>query len=101
MFVQVIQGGVIGQLTVRYSENSLLLLSIGVSSLVGLAQVHKNTHIIILLLLCVLVFSSLFCRICFTNVSFFLILVYMISHLHLKGFFFLKFGTKRLRLNKD
>ncbi|KAM4602366.1 solute carrier family 22 member 18 [Polymixia lowei] len=34
----VIQGGVIGRLTARYSESSLLLLSIGVSSLVGLAQ---------------------------------------------------------------
>ncbi|KAM9422780.1 solute carrier family 22 member 18 [Salvelinus alpinus] len=35
----VIQGGVIGRLTSKYSENSLLLLSIGMSSLVGLAQV--------------------------------------------------------------
>ncbi|XP_010894233.1 solute carrier family 22 member 18 isoform X2 [Esox lucius] len=34
----VIQGGVIGRLTAKYSENSLLLLSIGMSSLVGLAQ---------------------------------------------------------------
>ncbi|KAJ7994605.1 hypothetical protein DPEC_G00251200 [Dallia pectoralis] len=34
----VIQGGLIGRLTARYSENSLLLLSIGMSSLVGLAQ---------------------------------------------------------------
>uniref|UniRef100_A0A3Q4HPF0 Organic cation transporter-like protein 2 n=1 Tax=Neolamprologus brichardi TaxID=32507 RepID=A0A3Q4HPF0_NEOBR len=34
----VIQGGVIGRLTARYSDNSLLLLSIGVSSFVGLAQ---------------------------------------------------------------
>ncbi|XP_056317864.1 solute carrier family 22 member 18 [Danio aesculapii] len=34
----VIQGAVIGRLTSRYSENSLLLLSVGVSSLVGLAQ---------------------------------------------------------------
>uniref|UniRef100_A0A668AN47 Organic cation transporter-like protein 2 n=1 Tax=Myripristis murdjan TaxID=586833 RepID=A0A668AN47_9TELE len=34
----VIQGGVIGRLTERYSERSLLLLSIALSSLVGLAQ---------------------------------------------------------------
>ncbi|KAM3876834.1 solute carrier family 22 member 18 [Diretmus argenteus] len=34
----VIQGGVIGRLTARYPESSLLLLSIGVSALVGLAQ---------------------------------------------------------------
>ncbi|XP_044211896.1 solute carrier family 22 member 18 isoform X2 [Thunnus albacares] len=34
----VVQGGVIGRLTARYSESSLLLLSIGVSSFVGLAQ---------------------------------------------------------------
>ncbi|XP_071378931.1 solute carrier family 22 member 18 [Centroberyx affinis] len=34
----VIQGGVIGRLTARYSESSLLLLSIAVASLVGLAQ---------------------------------------------------------------
>lgn len=40
----VIQGGVIGRLTARYSESSLLLLSIGISSFVGLAQVHTKTH---------------------------------------------------------
>ncbi|XP_026071328.1 solute carrier family 22 member 18-like [Carassius auratus] len=34
----VIQGAVIGRLTSRFSEYSLLLLSVGVSSLVGLAQ---------------------------------------------------------------
>ncbi|NP_001032462.2 solute carrier family 22 member 18 [Danio rerio] len=34
----VIQGAVIGRLTSSFSENSLLLLSVGVSSLVGLAQ---------------------------------------------------------------
>uniref|UniRef100_A0A8C2QAA6 Organic cation transporter-like protein 2 n=1 Tax=Cyprinus carpio TaxID=7962 RepID=A0A8C2QAA6_CYPCA len=34
----VIQGAVIGRLTSRYSEYSLLLLSVGISSLVGLAQ---------------------------------------------------------------
>ncbi|KAI5088830.1 solute carrier family 22 member 18, partial [Silurus meridionalis] len=34
----VIQGAVIGRLTTRYSENSLLLFSIGLNSLVGLAQ---------------------------------------------------------------
>lgn len=43
MFVQVIQGGVIGRLTSRYSESSLLLLAVGVSSLVGLAQVPTHT----------------------------------------------------------
>ncbi|XP_016092716.1 solute carrier family 22 member 18-like isoform X2 [Sinocyclocheilus grahami] len=34
----VIQGAVIGRLTSRFSEYSLLLLSVGISSLVGLAQ---------------------------------------------------------------
>lgn len=34
----VIQGAVIGRLTSRFSESSLLLLSVGVSSFVGLAQ---------------------------------------------------------------
>ncbi|XP_074480816.1 solute carrier family 22 member 18 [Sebastes fasciatus] len=38
----VVQGGVIGRLTGRYSENSLLLLSIAVSSLVGLAQAYMQ-----------------------------------------------------------
>ncbi|XP_070757925.1 solute carrier family 22 member 18 isoform X1 [Enoplosus armatus] len=38
----VVQGGVIGRLTARYSENSLLLLSIGVSSVVGLAQAYMQ-----------------------------------------------------------
>uniref|UniRef100_A0A8P4KM76 Organic cation transporter-like protein 2 n=1 Tax=Dicentrarchus labrax TaxID=13489 RepID=A0A8P4KM76_DICLA len=38
----VIQGAVIGRLTARYSENSLLLLSIGVSSLVGLGQAYMQ-----------------------------------------------------------
>ncbi|KAM6950807.1 solute carrier family 22 member 18 [Lycodopsis pacificus] len=38
----VIQGGVVGRLTARYSENSLLLLSIGISSLVGLAQAYMQ-----------------------------------------------------------
>ena len=41
---QVIQGAVLGPLTMRYSERSLLLLSIGVSALVGLAQVNTETH---------------------------------------------------------
>uniref|UniRef100_A0A3Q3W2D4 Organic cation transporter-like protein 2 n=1 Tax=Mola mola TaxID=94237 RepID=A0A3Q3W2D4_MOLML len=36
----VIQGGVIGRLTARYSDSSLLLLSVGISSLVGLAQAY-------------------------------------------------------------
>ncbi|XP_073692097.1 solute carrier family 22 member 18 [Garra rufa] len=34
----VIQGAVIGRLTSRFSENSLLLVSVGISSVVGLAQ---------------------------------------------------------------
>ncbi|XP_026234388.1 solute carrier family 22 member 18 [Anabas testudineus] len=38
----VIQGAVIGRLTGRYSETSLLLLSIGISSLVGLAQAYMQ-----------------------------------------------------------
>ncbi|XP_060924330.1 solute carrier family 22 member 18 [Limanda limanda] len=39
----VIQGAVLGPLTMRYSERSLLLLSIGVSALVGLAQIYIET----------------------------------------------------------
>lgn len=50
MFVQVIQGGVIGRLTSRYSESSLLLLAVGVSSLVGLAQVRTHTRAFYLVL---------------------------------------------------
>ncbi|KAM4593172.1 solute carrier family 22 member 18 [Odontesthes bonariensis] len=38
----VVQGGVIGRLTSRYSEKSLLLLSIGVASCVGLAQAYMQ-----------------------------------------------------------
>ncbi|XP_034385544.1 solute carrier family 22 member 18 [Cyclopterus lumpus] len=38
----VVQGGVVGRLTARYSDNSLLLLAIGVSSLVGLAQAYMQ-----------------------------------------------------------
>ncbi|XP_036952644.1 solute carrier family 22 member 18 [Acanthopagrus latus] len=38
----VIQGGVIGRLTPRFSDHSLLLLSIAVSSLVGLAQAYMQ-----------------------------------------------------------
>ncbi|XP_070687487.1 solute carrier family 22 member 18 [Pempheris klunzingeri] len=38
----VMQGGVIGRLTASYSESSLLLLSIGVSSLVGLCQAYMH-----------------------------------------------------------
>ncbi|XP_037338226.2 solute carrier family 22 member 18 [Pungitius pungitius] len=38
----VVQGAVVGRLTARYSESSLLLLSIGVSSLVGLAQAYMQ-----------------------------------------------------------
>lgn len=39
----VVQGGVIGRMTDRYSESSLLLLSIGVSALVGLGQAMMQT----------------------------------------------------------
>uniref|UniRef100_A0A672ZXH8 Solute carrier family 22 member 18 n=1 Tax=Sphaeramia orbicularis TaxID=375764 RepID=A0A672ZXH8_9TELE len=38
----VIQGGVIGRLTARFSENSLLNLSIAVAALVGLAQAYMQ-----------------------------------------------------------
>ncbi|XP_076003013.1 solute carrier family 22 member 18 isoform X2 [Genypterus blacodes] len=38
----VIQGGVIGRLTPRYSDMSLLLLSVGVSALTGLAQAYMQ-----------------------------------------------------------
>ncbi|CAK6971542.1 solute carrier family 22 member 18 [Scomber scombrus] len=38
----VVQGGVIGRLTARYSESSLLLLAIGVSAFVGLAQAYMQ-----------------------------------------------------------
>lgn len=38
----VIQGGVIGRLTARFSEKSLLLLSIGVAAFVGLAQAYMQ-----------------------------------------------------------
>lgn len=43
VFLQIIQGVVIGRLTTRYSESSLLLLSVGVSSMVGLGQVRRQT----------------------------------------------------------
>ncbi|XP_040890716.1 solute carrier family 22 member 18 [Toxotes jaculatrix] len=52
----VIQGGVIGRLTARYSESSLLLLSIGVSSLVGLAQAYMQN----VFHLCVIVVPMMF-----------------------------------------
>ncbi|XP_051919938.1 solute carrier family 22 member 18 [Hippocampus zosterae] len=38
----VVQGGVIGRLTSRYSESSLLLLSVGISAFVGLAQAYMQ-----------------------------------------------------------
>ncbi|XP_072236067.1 solute carrier family 22 member 18 [Leuresthes tenuis] len=38
----VVQGGVIGRLTSRYAEKSLLLLSIGVAACVGLAQAYMQ-----------------------------------------------------------
>lgn len=39
----VVQGGVIGRLTSRFPEKSLLLLSIGVTAVVGLAQAYMQT----------------------------------------------------------
>ncbi|MED6283865.1 hypothetical protein CHARACLAT_013432, partial [Characodon lateralis] len=39
----VVQGGVIGRLTSRFPERSLLLLSIGVTAGVGLAQAYMQT----------------------------------------------------------
>uniref|UniRef100_A0A3Q3QDM7 Organic cation transporter-like protein 2 n=1 Tax=Monopterus albus TaxID=43700 RepID=A0A3Q3QDM7_MONAL len=57
----VIQGAVIGRLTARYSESSLLLLSVGVSSLVGLAQVHtKNVFHFCLIVLPMMFALSMF-----------------------------------------
>ncbi|XP_078110030.1 solute carrier family 22 member 18 [Sander vitreus] len=53
----VVQGGVIGRLTARYSENSLLLLSIGVSSLVGLAQAYMQNVFQFCLIVIPMVFS--------------------------------------------
>ncbi|TDH17427.1 hypothetical protein EPR50_G00007990 [Perca flavescens] len=53
----VVQGGVIGRLTARYSENSLLLLSIGVSSLVGLAQANMQNVFQFCLIVVPMVFS--------------------------------------------
>ncbi|XP_061520045.1 solute carrier family 22 member 18 isoform X1 [Phycodurus eques] len=38
----VVQGGVIGRLTAKYTESSLLLLSIGISAFVGLAQAYMQ-----------------------------------------------------------
>ncbi|XP_077443377.1 solute carrier family 22 member 18 isoform X1 [Stigmatopora argus] len=38
----VVQGGVLGRLTARYSESSLLLVSIGISAVVGLAQAYMQ-----------------------------------------------------------
>lgn len=52
----VIQGGVVGRLTARYSENSLLLLAIGVSSLVGLAQAYMQD----VFQFCLIVFPMMF-----------------------------------------
>ncbi|XP_056268130.1 solute carrier family 22 member 18 isoform X1 [Pseudoliparis swirei] len=52
----VVQGGVVGRLTARYSENSLLLLAIGVSSLVGLAQAYMQD----VFQFCLIVFPMMF-----------------------------------------
>ncbi|XP_053722499.1 solute carrier family 22 member 18 isoform X1 [Synchiropus splendidus] len=39
----IVQGGVIGRLTARYSESSLLLCSIAISAFVGLGQAYMTT----------------------------------------------------------
>ncbi|XP_013874083.1 solute carrier family 22 member 18 [Austrofundulus limnaeus] len=52
----VVQGGVIGRLTARYPEKSLLLMSIGVSAGVGLAQAYMQT----VLQLCITVTPMIF-----------------------------------------
>lgn len=46
--VQVVQGGVVGRMTASFSESSLLLLSVGVSALVGLGQVRARAPVHIL-----------------------------------------------------
>ncbi|XP_008293098.1 solute carrier family 22 member 18 [Stegastes partitus] len=53
----VLQGGVIGRLTARYSENSMLLLSIGVASLVGLGQAYMQTVFQLCLIVVPMMFS--------------------------------------------
>ncbi|XP_028257627.1 solute carrier family 22 member 18 isoform X2 [Parambassis ranga] len=53
----VVQGGVIGRLTARFSENSLLLLAIGVSSFVGLAQANMQNVFQFCLIVVPMVFS--------------------------------------------
>ncbi|KAM7405738.1 hypothetical protein PAMP_000165 [Pampus punctatissimus] len=53
----VVQGGVIGRLTARYSENSLLILSIGVSSFVGLAQAYMQNVFQLCLIVVPMIFS--------------------------------------------
>lgn len=53
----VLQGGVIGRLTARFSENSMLLLSIGVASLVGLAQAYMQTVFQLCLIIVPMMFS--------------------------------------------
>ncbi|XP_068171281.1 solute carrier family 22 member 18 [Antennarius striatus] len=53
----VVQGGVIGRLTTRFSEEKLLLLSIGVSAVVGLAQALMLTVFHFCLIVVPLMFS--------------------------------------------
>lgn len=53
----VLQGGVIGRLTARYSENSMLLLSVGVASLVGLGQAYMQTVVQLCIVIVPMMFS--------------------------------------------
>ncbi|XP_037550528.1 solute carrier family 22 member 18 [Nematolebias whitei] len=53
----VVQGGVIGRLTARYQEKSLLLLSIGVSAAVGLAQAYMQNVFQLCLTVTPMIFS--------------------------------------------
>ncbi|XP_024863961.1 solute carrier family 22 member 18 [Kryptolebias marmoratus] len=53
----VVQGAVIGQLTARYPEKSLLLMSIGVSAVVGLAQAYMQTVLQLCLTVTPMIFS--------------------------------------------
>ncbi|TRZ02170.1 hypothetical protein DNTS_014782 [Danionella cerebrum] len=53
----IIQGAVIGRLTSRFSESSLLLLSVGITSLVGLAQAMMTTVFHLCLIIIPMMFS--------------------------------------------
>uniref|UniRef100_A0A3P8RI79 Organic cation transporter-like protein 2 n=1 Tax=Amphiprion percula TaxID=161767 RepID=A0A3P8RI79_AMPPE len=61
----VLQGGVIGRLTERYSENSLLLVSVGVASVVGLGQAYMQTVV----QFCIIVVPMMFSLSMFTVIT--------------------------------